>query len=70
MEVIRMNPLMEISNEMTKTKMALDVKTMSTEEMQLCLLDILENHYKDLPYRDIIAVNRALLISRGVKFIL
>ena len=46
-----MNPLMEISNEMTKTKMALDVKTMSTEEMQLCL-------------------NRALLISRGVKFIL
>lgn len=65
-----MNPLMEISNEMTKTKMALDVKTMSTEEMQLCLLDILENHYKDLPYRDIIAVNRALLISRGVKFIL
>ena len=65
-----MNPLMEISNEMTKTKMALDVKIMSTEEMQLCLLDILENHYKDLPYRDIIAVNRALLISRGVKFIL
>ena len=65
-----MNPLMEISNEMTKTKMALDVKTMSTEEMQLCLVDILENHYKDLPYRDIIAVNRALLISRGVKFIL
>ena len=65
-----MNPLMEISNEMTKTKMSLDVKTMSTEEMQLCLLDILENHYKDLPYRDIIAVNRALLISRGVKFIL
>jgi hypothetical protein len=65
-----LNPVEEISKEMIKDKMALDVKTMPKEKMQACLLDILENHYKDLPYEDLIAVNKALLITRGVRFIL
>lgn len=64
------NPLVELPKEMTKAKMALDVKAMSTEEMQLRLLDILENYHKVIPYEDLIAVNRALLISRGVRFTL
>jgi hypothetical protein len=48
--------------------MALDVKTMPTEEVVMRLTDILENHYKDIPYRDLIAVNKAMLMIRGVKF--
>ena len=70
MEVVVMNILKEVSDSMIKEKMALDVKTMTTPRMQECLLDILQNHYKELPYDDVIAVNRALLISKGVKFIL
>ena len=65
-----MNPLKELSDEMVKAKMALDVKTMSKEEVLVRLIDIMENHYNDLPYRDLIAVNKAMLMIRGVKFAL
>lgn len=63
-----MNPINIIQKEMVKDKMALDVKTMPTEEVVMRLTDILENHYKDIPYRDLIAVNKAMLMIRGVKF--
>lgn len=63
-----MNVVEELSKEMIKDKMALDVKMMPKEKVMKLLLDILENHYKDLPYDNLIAVNKALLIMRGVKF--
>ena len=65
-----MNPLETLQKEMVKDKMALDIKTMPTEEVVMRLTDILENHYKDIPYRDLIAVNKAMLMIRGVKFAL
>ena len=65
-----MNVVEELSKEMIKDKMALDVKMMPKEKVIKLLLDILENHYKDLPYDNLIAVNKALLIMRGVKFTL
>ena len=60
----------KLSKEMVKDKMALDVKMMPKEKVMALLLDILENHYKDLPYDNLIAVNKALLILKGVKFII
>lgn len=65
-----MNVVEELSKEMIKDKMALDVKMMPKEKVMKLLLDILENHYKDLPYDNLIAVNKALLILQGVNFIL
>ena len=69
-EVVELNVVEELSKEMIKDKMALDVKMMPKEKVMKLLLDILENHYKDLPYDNLIAVNKALLIMRGVKFTL
>ena len=58
----------DIEDEMIKSKMALDVKLMPRKKVEECLLDIIKNHYTDIPYQDIIAVNKALLILKGVEF--
>ena len=53
---------------MIKSKMALDIKLMPKQKVEENLLDIIKNHYTDIPYQDIIAVNKALLILKGVEF--
>lgn len=55
----------DIEDEMVKSKMALDIKLMPKQKVEENLLDIIKNHYTDIPYQDIIAVNKALLILKA-----
>ena len=64
-----MNLAKDIKEEAIKAKMQMDIKMLPIEEVPKLLEGIMTNHYKDLSYTELIAINKAMLMIKGVKFL-